>query len=100
MIVVEVCDRHSAAIDAGSLFHHDAQSRSLGAHFLQGRPYRPPHPTARLVAARGTLRARDPVEVRVRDGVLSEKEAQLGRMFLDVAHIAELQLQIADGLPC
>ena len=32
MIVVEVCDRHSAAIDAGSRFHHDAQSRSLGAH--------------------------------------------------------------------
>jgi len=32
MIVVEVCDRHSAAIDAGSRFHHDALSRSLGAH--------------------------------------------------------------------
>src|SRR5258708_2604857 len=34
----------------------------------------------RLVAARVTLRSRDPVEVRVRDAVLSEKEAQLGRM--------------------
>jgi hypothetical protein len=52
-----------------------------------------------FVAARVTLRSRDPVEVRIRDGVLSEKEAQLGRMFLDVAHIVELQLQKADGLP-
>jgi hypothetical protein len=59
-----------------------------------GRPLRP-----RLVAARITLRSRDPVEVRVRDGMLSEKESQLGRMFLDVAQIVEVQLQNADGLP-
>ena len=49
-----------------------------------------------LVAARINLRSRDPVEIHVPDGVLSEKEAQLGRMFLDVAHIVELQLQKAD----
>ncbi len=59
-----------------------------------GRPLR-----TRLVAARATIRSRDPVEVRVRDGVLSEKEAHLGRMFLDVAHSVELHLQKADGLP-
>src|SRR2546423_3801418 len=53
----------------------------------------------RLVAARVTLRSRDPVEVRVRDGVLPEEEAQLGSMFLDVAHIVELQLQKADWPP-
>ena len=54
---------------------------------------------ARLVAAGFILRSRDPGEVRVRDGVLAEEEAQLGRMFLDVAHVVELQLQVADGLP-
>lgn len=49
-----------------------------------------------LVTAGSNLRSRDPVEIRVPDGVLSEKEAQLGRMFLNVAHIVELQLQKAD----
>ena len=45
-----------------------------------------------------SIRSRDPVERLVRDGMLSEKEAQLGRMFLHVAQIVELQLQKADGL--
>jgi hypothetical protein len=48
-----------------------------------------------LVTARIILRSWNPVEVLVGDAVLSEKEAQLGCMFLDVAHIVELQLQIA-----
>ncbi len=48
------------------------------------------HSRLRLVAVRVTLRSRNPVERLVRDGVLSEEEAQLGRMFLDVAHIVEL----------
>src|SRR5260370_40572977 len=50
-------------------------------------------------ATRFTLRSRDPVERLVRDAVLSEKEAQLGCMFLHVAHAVQLQLQEADGLP-
>jgi hypothetical protein len=52
----------------------------------------------RASASRFILRLPDPVEQLVRDGVLSKKEAQLGRMFLDVAQIIELQLQEADGL--
>ena len=40
---------------------------------------------ARASVARFLLRSRDPVERLARDAVLSEKEAQLGRMFLDVA---------------
>src|SRR5438045_2224282 len=53
----------------------------------------------RSVVARFSLHSRDPVEVRGRDGVLSEEEAQLGRMFLDVAQTVELQFQVADRLP-
>jgi hypothetical protein len=53
----------------------------------------------RASVARFILGSRDPVERLVRDAALSEKEAQLGRMFLDVAQIVELQLQKADGLP-
>jgi hypothetical protein len=37
-------------------------------------------------AARFILRSHDPVERLVRDAVLSEKEAQLGRMFRHVTH--------------
>src|SRR5690242_4987070 len=46
-------------------------------------------------ATRFTLRSRDPVERLVRDAVLSEKEAQLGRMFLHVTHGVQLELSIA-----
>lgn len=42
------------------------------------------------MAVGGVLCSRDPVEIRVRDGVLAEKEAQLGRVFLDVTHIIDL----------
>jgi hypothetical protein len=41
---------------------------------------------ARASEARCILGSRDPVERFVWDGVLSEKEAQLGSMFLHVAH--------------
>jgi hypothetical protein len=41
---------------------------------------------ARASATRFILRSRDPVERLVRDAVLSEKEAQLGRVFLYVTH--------------
>ena len=41
----------------------------------------------------------DPIERLIRDGVLSEKQTQLSRMFLDMAQIVEVQLQKADGLP-
>jgi len=37
-----------------------------------------------------TLRSRNPVERLVRDAVLSEEEAQMGRVFLDVAQIVHL----------
>jgi len=46
-------------------------------------------------ATRFTLRSRDPVERLVRDAVLSEKEAQLGCMFLHVTHGVQLELYIA-----
>ena len=36
------------------------------------------------------LRTLNPVERLARDGVLSEKETQLGRMFLHVAHSVQL----------
>ena len=62
-------------------------------------PFNPINAFPRPSIARFLLRLPDPVERLVRDGVLSEKEAQLGRMFLDVAQIVELQLQKADGLP-
>jgi hypothetical protein len=52
---------------------------------------------SRLAAVRFTLRSRNPVERGVGDTVLSEKEAQLGRMFLDVAQIVELQPYIRNG---
>ena len=51
-----------------------------------GSPLAPPLASA----ARFILRSRDPVERLLRDGVLSEKEAQLGRMFLHVAHVVQL----------
>jgi hypothetical protein len=53
-----------------------------------GSPLAPPL----ALAARFILRPRDPVERLVRDGMLSEKEAQLGRVFLHVAHIVQLEL--------
>ncbi len=45
------------------------------------------------------LRSHDPVDRLVGDGVLSQKETQLGRMFLHVTQIIELQLQEAERLP-
>jgi hypothetical protein len=53
-----------------------------------GSPLAPPSASE----ARFTLRSRDPVERLVRDAVLSEKEAQLGRMFLHVTHGVQEQL--------
>jgi len=46
----------------------------------------------RASEARFILRSWDPVERLVRDAVPSEKEAQLGRMFLHVAHGVQLEL--------
>src|SRR5579872_6201131 len=43
-----------------------------------------------LLAVSVALRSRNPVECLVRDAMLSEKEAQLGGMFLHVAHVVEL----------
>src|SRR6476660_5567011 len=58
----------------------------------QDRSWRDARPRRmRLLAARFSLHSRDPVEVCGRDGVLSEEEAQLGRVFLDVAQTVELQ---------
>jgi hypothetical protein len=50
------------------------------------------------VAARFILRSRDPVERLVRDSVLAEKEAQLGRMFLHMAHGEQLEFPKAHRL--
>ena len=49
----------------------------------------------RTSETRSILRSWDPVERLVRDAVPPEKEAQLGRMFLDVAHGVQLELYIA-----
>src|SRR5260370_855285 len=57
----------------------------------RGSPLAP----ARASEARFLLRSRDPVERLARDAVLSEKEAQLGRMFLHVTHGVQLELYIA-----
>jgi hypothetical protein len=53
----------------------------------------------RASEARFILRSPDPVERLARDIVLSQKEAQLGRMFLDVAHGVQLELEKAHRLP-
>ncbi len=50
------------------------------------------------LAARFLLRPRNPVKCLVWDGVLSEKEAQLGRMFLHVTHAVQLELEKAQGI--
>jgi len=52
----------------------------------------------RLLTAPIGFRPADPIRGPI-IGVLSEKQVQLGRMFLHVAHIVELQLQKADWLP-
>ncbi len=56
------------------------------------------YPT-RASVARFLLRLRDPVERFVRDAVLSEKEAQLSRMLLDVAQGVQLEFEKAHRLP-
>ncbi len=56
----------------------------------EGNPTGSPLRT-RLVAARVALRTSDPTGGGM-DAVLSEKYTQLGRMFLDMAHVVELQL--------
>jgi hypothetical protein len=53
----------------------------------------------RASVARFLLRSRDPVERLARDAVLSQKEAQLGRMFLHVAQGVQLELEKAHRLP-
>ena len=49
--------------------------------------------------ARSILRLPDPVESLAWDTVLSQKEAQLGRMFLHVAQGVQLELEKAHRLP-
>src|SRR6266436_8818294 len=53
----------------------------------------------RASEARFILRLPDPVERLARDGALSQKEAQLGRMFLDVAQGVQLELEKAHRFP-
>src|SRR6266478_5873845 len=53
----------------------------------------------RASEARFILRLPDPVERLARDAALSQKEAQLGRMFLDVAQGVQLELEKAHRLP-
>ena len=53
----------------------------------------------RASEARFILRLPDPVERLARDAVLSQKEAQLGRMFLDVTQGVQLELEKAHRLP-
>ena len=53
----------------------------------------------RASEARFILRLPHPVESLARDAVLSQKEAQLGRMFLDVAQGVHLELEKAHRLP-
>ncbi len=67
-----------------------ASAHSLCSSFESGRPIGPPT-LKRLVAVRFILGSRDPVERLVRNAVLSEEEAQLGSMFLHVAHGAQLE---------
>ena len=49
--------------------------------------------------ARFILRLPDPVERLARNAVLSQKETQLGRMFLDVAQGVQLEFEKAHRLP-
>jgi hypothetical protein len=53
----------------------------------------------RASEARFILHLPDPVESLARDTVLSQKEAQLGRMFLHVAQGVQLELEKAHRLP-
>ena len=58
---------------------------------IRGRVFRnaragPTTTPTRASETRCMLRLRNPVECLARDAVLSEKEAQSGRMFLHVAH--------------
>ncbi len=53
----------------------------------------------RASEARFILRLPDPVESLARDSVLSQKEAQLGRMFLHVAQGVQLEFEKAHRLP-
>src|SRR5690349_13916851 len=52
-----------------------------------------------LKPPRFLFRLPDPVERLARDAVLSQKEAQLGRMFLHVAQGVQLELEKAHWLP-
>lgn len=58
------------------------------------------HYLCQRLAAAGIiiLCACHPVERLVRDTVLPKQEAQLGDMFLDMAHAIHLQLGVADDL--
>src|SRR5207248_6247148 len=53
----------------------------------------------RASVVRFLLRLRDPVERLARNAVLSQKETQLGRVFLDVAQGVQLELEKAHRLP-
>ena len=72
------------------------ERKVLSGSQVVGIPF-PSSPLA-LKPARFLLRSWDPVEHLARDAVLSEKEAQLGRMFLDVTHGVQQKLSIADRM--
>ena len=70
----------------GDTSPYDAQIRvRTRVGECEGEPTGSPLAPPRASEARSILRSRDPVERLVRDGVLSEKEAQLGCVFLHVA---------------
>ncbi len=87
---------------AGCASRHYADARPAAPlsavsphHRLQSDQISYPHASE----ARFILRLPDPVESLARDAVLSQKEAQLGRMFLDVAQGVQLELEKAHRLP-
>jgi hypothetical protein len=67
----------------------------LGGRVFGNARADPTTTTTRASEARCILRSRDPVECLAWDAVPSEKEAQLGRMFLHVTHGVQEQLEIA-----
>src|SRR6266568_4913282 len=84
------------------LFGHAALPPRIPKQFLRacvGWQSRLDQKPARASVARFFLRSRDPVERLARDAVLSEKEAQLGRVFLHVAQGVQLELEKAHRLP-
>src|ERR1051326_2524234 len=85
------------------LYHKNTCNALPHCSFLAKPGSNAVEPTPRLLQlGRGgsfILRLPDPVERLARDAVLSQKEAQLGRMFLDVAQGVQLELEKAHRLP-